>query len=423
MKKQIIIVAFTFVLLTFLGTSAKASVNTSATLPAKTLPCHIIHGTLSIQNIGNQNLSLLRRPNAFRTIVSVRDATNGSRVYHGYVDVSRSSVEEQIDTPPGVLPSGATLTYSFFLRTRWIQNRAAGPMFERPGRYRVQFEIELGYYVGGDGKLVKAQSNSMSVTVEDPPRKESRALTKLIAMPNRGWLFEPQEMPSMNSIAKLKNWEADLAKFVRENPKSYWAPHAHVAMAHVYEYWARETKSTSKIAAQWSAKAKRSVELGLGTTNPVSAGAARNLLLGRESNDTPAKPETVKPTPIQPNPFTAAQRELELEYYDLRSLSTNRAPWAREMKRRAMEILDKGMLGQMPLDEARRQAGELTKTLVRKHSKPLSKTEWYRRYKIYAAQDVAREARRRAIQVKNAPEDARFLKEAIEKRRQQEKPK
>jgi hypothetical protein len=94
------------------------------------------------------------------------------------------------------------------------------------------------------------------------------------------------------------------------------------------------------------------------------------------------------------------------------------------MKRKETEILEKGMLGQMPLEEAQRQAGEVAKEYICKHEKPLSKSEWKRRYKVYSQQDAAKKARQRAEQMRDAPENARILREAIEKRRrEQAKPK
>ena len=63
---------------------------------------------------------------------------------------------------------------------------------------------------------------------------------------------------------------------------------------------------------------------------------------------------------------------------------TPTASLVKEMKRKETEILEKGMLGKMPLEEAQQQAGEVAKEYIRKHAKPLSKSEWNRRYKIYA---------------------------------------
>jgi tetratricopeptide (TPR) repeat protein len=147
------------------------------------------------------------------------------------------------------------------------------------------------------------------------------------------------------------------------------------------------------------------------------SGAASQVRLNRLAEI----PVEKKPDP--PNPWIAAYKELHAEYYDTRSLSADQTPWVKEMKRKETELIEKGALGQIPMNEAYRQAGEVTKAYVRKHDKPLSKSEWNRRYKIYAEQDAASQARQRAIQMKNAPENIRILKEHIAKRQQEKKPK
>jgi hypothetical protein len=294
-------------------------------------------------------------------------------------------------------------------------------MFERGGKCRVRFKVDLGYFAGGDGKLVQAQTDWMEVTVEDPPSKEARALAKIMTMPNRAWLFEPDEMPSRNSIVALRDWEANLAKFVRDNPKSYWAPHGHVALAHVYEAWARQNSLSPALEAQWISKARRSVELGLGTRKPLSACQARAQLLSRESKDTQTKPEESSAQNVSPNPVMVVFKELEGKWYDMRGLRTNRAPWRIEMARRTTEFHERWAQGEMSQAEAWRREAELIKEYVVKHQKPLSKSEWKRRYKIYVEQDAAREARSRAIQMKNAPENSRILKEHIAKRQQEKR--
>ncbi|MFT4587783.1 MAG: hypothetical protein ACI9VS_002504 [Candidatus Binatia bacterium] len=422
MKNQIVVIVFALCALVLPDARAETSLKTSATFPARVVLWHVVPVTLNIQNNGDRNLLLLRQINAHRTTVRVQDVINGKTVYEGYVEVSRSNIHEQIERPPASLRPGGTLTHSFFLKSRWIDDRPAGAIFEHVGGYRIQFTIDVGYSSGG-GKLLKAQTDWIELTVASPRRSEAKALATIVKMPNCAWLFEPQEMPTRNSMVVLRNWEVDLATFVRRNPTSYWTPHAHIALAHVYRNWAYENKANAGTKAKWMAKVKRSVELALGKKNPPSLGAAREALLSRDLNASQAKPRGPAAEPPPPNPWIAAYEELHAEYYDTRRLSVGRSPWVKEMKRKETEILEKGMLGKMPLEEAQRQAGEVTKEYIRKHGKPLSKSEWHRRYKIYAEQQKAQQARQRALQMKNAPENARILKEAIEKHRKEKAPK
>ena len=407
----------------FSAVAAEPVLQVSATLPTRVSACRIVPVTLKVTNTGKSQVSILDHPSEGATTITVRDTGTGAVVYDGPIFISRLSVE-QIEPPPIKLAPGAVHAYSAMLRSRWVEEHAVGGFFERPGKFQVQFRIPLVFGEMQNSSFLHAHTEWVDILVADSPAKEARELATIMNMPNRAWLFEPQEMPTRNSMVVLRNWEADLATFARRNPKSYWTPHAHIALAHVYLNWAYEKKASARTKAKWMAKVNRSVAKALGSTAPILVGAARELLLSRERDDFQPKPQTPVAPPPRPNHWDAAYTELHAEFYDTRRASVGRAPWVKEMLRKETELIEKGMLGQMPLEEAQRQAGEVAKEYIRKHEKPLSKSEWNRRYKIYAEQEKARQARQRAEQMRDAPENARILREAIEKRRrEQAKPK
>ena len=402
------------------GAEQKLSVSTTA--PKQVAPFQIVPISLTLRNEDTRTAALHGQYNGRRTRVRILDSETGKLHYEGMVEVSRLS-HTQEEPPPRKLLPGRRYEYSILLRCRWTPDSPLTAMFERVGQFRIQVEVPLHYSFEGVEEFVSAKSDWIEVTVAKPPRKEARALDALLKMPQRGWLFEPQESTVVGTKAERQNWEASLAKFVKNHSNSYWAPYAHVALAHLYESRAYENIGDPEMKAKWMEKMDRSVKLGLGTTKSLSSGAARELLLSRESNARRVEPQMAAPKPLL-DPLTAAYRELEAEFYDVKSLAANRTPWAIELRRKTQEFFDLGIVGQMPGVEARRHVGELTKEYVRKHDKRLSKSEWNRRYKIYAEQQKAQQARQRAEQMRDAPENARILREAIEKRRrEQAKPK
>jgi hypothetical protein len=138
----------------------------------------------------------------------------------------------------------------------------------------------------------------------------------------------------------------------------------------------------------------------------------------------PVKARHLERTTVEENAMVKLTKELEGKWYDMRSVSRSRAPWARELARKTIQFHEQWAQGKMSQKEAWRREAELTKEYVLKNDKPLSKSEWHRRHKFYAERDAAQKARQRAVQMRNAPERARILREAIEKRRrEQAKPK
>jgi hypothetical protein len=384
----------------------------TATLPSEVVCFHVVPVTLTIKNTDREETAVFPPPEIRLIGVTIANAATGQIEYEGPVAVSRSSVEREPPRPVQ-LPPGGEFKIPFILRCRWIADRPLEGIFERPEKYRVRISRPF-------------RTDWVELTSKNPPGKEARALASLRMARNRGWLFEPQESTFMSEKEEQVKWESFLLVFVRKHPKSYWTPHAHVALAYLYVARALDWKNrpSPEMKAHWLAKAKRSLARVEGATANMSAGDVRTMLLNRETEKIAPKPVENIPQPPPPNPWIAAYKELHAEYYDTRRLSVGRAPWVKEMKRKETEILEKGMLGKMPLEEAQQQAGEVAKEYIRKHAKPLSKSEWNRRYKIYAEQEKARQARQRAEQMRDAPENARILREAIEKRRrEQAKPK
>jgi hypothetical protein len=175
----------------------------------------------------------------------------------------------------------------------------------------------------------------------------------------------------------------------------------------------------------WSTKAKRSLARVEGATANMSAGDVRTMLLNREMERIAPKPvEDVPQSP--PNPVAVIRAELAAKRYDMRAVSRNRSPWAMEMKHKMLDFHDLWAQGKMTKAEVWKREAAVLKDYVLKHDKPISRAEWNRRTEIYAKEDEAvraNKARQRALQMKNAPENERILREAIEKHRREKVPK
>jgi hypothetical protein len=290
MRRQTIILASALFWWTFSTAASAPSLKASVTMPAKIEQCHLVPATLTIRNGGQNTFSLLKRIGARQTRLRIRRAASATDFYAGIVDGSRAASHGN-SRGPSTLAPGETLSYSFLLCSRWANDKPIGAVFEESGKCRIQFEIDLGHVVvDGDAKLVTTRTDWIDLNIVSPSRSESRALARIMTMPNRGWLFEPQEMPSRNSLVTLRQFEADLARFVKSYPQSYWAPHAHIALAHIYEFWARENRGIAAKEKAWREKSKQSVERGLGATRTMSPGVARKMLLDRERKPAAGKP-------------------------------------------------------------------------------------------------------------------------------------
>lgn len=108
-------------------------------------------------------------------------------------------------------------------------------------------------------------------------------------------------------------------------------------------------------------------------------------------------------------------KELENKYYDIKGLPQSKEPWARDYRRKSLELYDSAFRGAISLDEARRRDSQMLKDCVMKYSTPLSPVEWKRRYEAYEQHEKEREAKQRVEQLKNQSEAERRLREARDK--------
>jgi hypothetical protein len=388
---------------------AEPKVAATVEVPGRTFPFHVVTAKIGVENVGAEAVTVLRFPYASVTSIRIEDAATEQLIYEGPVEVSRLHVERP--DVMAVFKAGEKHSFEVRLKNRWDDNKPIGAVFEKPGRYRCRFAFPFSYPEGKKRNWITAHTEWREIVVEATPPAEVAALAELLAAPRRGWLFQPQEAQMGVSKVNESEWEIFLNKFVADHPRSYWAPYANVALAYVYETWMFRERGNQELSERWKGRMKACIERALGKTEISSPGLAYEKLLALSAGEDQPKPPENVTIDIQ----RQVVKELEAKWYDIKSLPTNSAPWAKEYKRNSLQFYDLMAAGQMTMEEARRRDAEMLREYVLKHDRPLPPAEWKRRYEAYAKQEEERRAKQREQQLRDAPEAERRLHEAREK--------
>jgi polyhydroxyalkanoate synthesis regulator phasin len=281
----------------------------------------------------------------------------------------------------------------------------------------VIFPIQGDYFI--QAKCREWQSNILRLHVKDPAsaaEKQWAAAMKSENLPITvtfpAWKTD-EAVKTLVDLAREKSVLSLYAAFTL----GFAEPNKRKALTHIEKADVETFAMRSRVVLE---KARLNFELGnlkkateladrLQTDFPESTAALDPLIRRiRNSNTVQALART---------PMDAAVKELESQWYDVKSIATNSAPWAREYRRDSLEFYELYAQGKITHDEAHRRAGEMLKDYVRKHAKPLTPAEWKRRQEDYEREANERYRKQLEEQKESAEEDWRRLLEAHEKAR------